>query len=157
MVVPAVFFLFNLDSSSIMQKLKKRSTKTLSNIMIWWDELHLCRGVLLLKGLYVWYFKWSVANVSHRPYPANEPISFSLALVWISFQNTEREENWEEEGERERVSTWRLLRGSFCGTTFYAHFTFILLSTTTTQCTKYVCHGMWFEMSIQMFRTLMNL
>ena len=62
-----------------------------------------------------------------------------------------------EKKERERVSTWRLLRGSFCGTTFYAHFTFILLSTTTTQYTKYVCHGMRFEMSIQMFRTLMNL
>ena len=153
MVVPAVFFLFNLDSSSIMQKLKKRSTKTLSNIMIWWDELHLCRGVLLLKGLYVWYFKWSVANVSHRPYPANEPISFSLALVWISFQNWKRGTEKKEERERVRTCMGLLLRGSSCGTTFYAHFTFILPMYNT----KYVCHGTRFQRSIQTFRTLMNL
>ena len=46
-----------------------------------------CCIFAIWKSLYVWCFKWSMANVSHSPYPANEAISFSFALVWISFQN----------------------------------------------------------------------
>ena len=48
--------------------------------------------------------------------------SFEFHFKTLKERRTEKK----KERERERVSTWRLLRGSFCGTTFYAHFTFIL-------------------------------